>query len=258
MSQAVGVVTGGASGLGAGVVRMLADRGGRAVILDLPTSPGEQLAKELNADRGDAVVFVPTDITDPEQVEAAFATIVERFGRLDLCVNSAGTGGGYRVVSKDGTLYPLSEYRRIVELNLIALFDVTRHAAGLMTRNDPGVDEERGLIVNVASIAGIEGQVGQAGYAGSKGGVIASTLPLARDLAQWGIRVLTVAPGIMDTGMLAGVDDKLRAAVTGLSLFPRRLGRPEDFAGLVAHFMANTLLNGEVIRLDAGTRLPAR
>jgi 3-hydroxyacyl-CoA dehydrogenase/3-hydroxy-2-methylbutyryl-CoA dehydrogenase len=233
---------------------MLVSRGGRAAVLDLPNSRGAELVDEL----GDAVLFIPTDITDPKQVEDAFTQITERFGRLDVCVNSAGTGEGHRVVAKDGTLFPLDAYQRIVNLNLVALFDVTRHAAGLMTRNEPGVDDERGLIVNVASIAGFEGQVGQAAYAGSKGGVIASTLPLARDLAQWGIRVLTVAPGIMDTAMLSGASDKIREMVTGLSLFPRRLGRPEDFASLVAHFMENTLLNGDVIRLDAGTRLPAR
>lgn len=254
ISESVGVVTGGASGLGAGVVRKLSAAGGRAAILDLPSSGGEALA----ADLGDRVVFIPTDITDEQQVEAAFDQIKAEFGRLDLCVNSAGTGEGHRVVAKDGTLFPLDAYRRIVNLNLVALFDVTRRSAALMSQNEPGVDGERGLIVNVASIAGIEGQVGQAAYAGSKGGVIASTLPLARDLAQWGIRVMTIAPGIMDTAMLAGVSDKLRAAVTDLSLFPHRLGRPEDFASLVGQFMENTMLNGDIVRLDAGTRLPAR
>ncbi|MBT2523324.1 SDR family NAD(P)-dependent oxidoreductase [Arthrobacter sp. ISL-28] len=254
ISNSVGVVTGGASGLGAGVVRMLIERGGRAAILDLDRSPGSELAAEL----GDAALFIPTDITDPEQVESAFGQLAERFGRVDLCVNSAGTGEGHRVVAKDGTLFPLDAYKRIVNLNLVALFDVSRRAAELMTRNEPGADDERGLIVNVASIAGYEGQVGQAAYAGSKGAVIASTLPLARDLAQWGIRVMTIAPGIMDTAMLSGVSDKLRTAVTDLSLFPRRLGRPSDFASLVGQFMENTMLNGEVVRLDAGTRLPSR
>lgn len=254
MKNAVGVVTGGASGLGSGVVRMLAENGGSAVILDLPTSPGADLAKEF----GSAVTFLPTDITDTDQLAAAFATIAETHGRLDLCVNSAGTGAGHRVLTRDGELFPLDLYRKIVELNMIALFDVTRRSVELMSKNDPGVDEERGLIVNVASIAGYEGQVGQAAYAGSKGAVIASTLPLARDLAAWGVRVMTIAPGIMDTAMLAGVSDQLRAAVTDLSLFPKRLGRPEDFASLVGQFMTNTMLNGEVVRLDAGTRLPAR
>lgn len=254
ISQAVGVVTGGGSGLGAGVVRMLAKRGGRAAVLDLPTSKGAELADEL----GDAVHFIPTNVTDTAQVAAAFEQIEQRFDRLDVCVNCAGGGAGHRVVGKGGSLYPIEDFRRIVELNLIGTFDVTRRAAGMMSRNEAGADDERGLVVNVASIAGFEGQVGQVGYSASKGGVIAATLPLARDLAQWGIRVLTIAPGIMDTAMLAGASDKVREAVTNLSLFPRRLGRAEDFAGLVAHLMENTMLNGDVIRLDAGTRLPAR
>jgi 3-hydroxyacyl-CoA dehydrogenase/3-hydroxy-2-methylbutyryl-CoA dehydrogenase len=204
------------------------------------------------------VAFFPTDVTDPEQVASAFSSIKEHFGRLDLCVNSAGTGVGKRVLSKDGSMFPLDLYKKVVDLNLIGLFDVLRNAARLMAENEPSAEGERGLIVNVASIAGYEGQVGQAAYSASKGGVIASTLPLARDLAQWGIRVLAVAPGIMDTAMLAGVDDKLRQAVTDIALFPRRLGKPDDFAGLVAHFIENTFLNAEVVRLDAGTRLAAR
>ena len=250
----VGVVTGGASGLGLGTVRMLAEGGANAAILDLPASGGEDIAKEL----GDAVAFFPTDVTDPDQVANAFASIRERFGRLDLCVNSAGTGIGKRVLAKDRSMFPLDMYRRVVDLNLIGLFDMVRNAARLMSENEPGEDGERGLIINVASIAGYEGQVGQAAYAASKGAVIASTLPLARDLSQWGIRVLAVAPGIMDTAMLAGVDEVVRKAVTDIALFPQRLGRPQDFAALVEHYMTNTFLNGEVVRLDAGTRLAAR
>jgi 3-hydroxyacyl-CoA dehydrogenase/3-hydroxy-2-methylbutyryl-CoA dehydrogenase len=142
-----------------------------------------------------------------------------------------------------------------VDVNLVGLFDVVRQAAGVMARNEPGPDGERGLIVNVASIAGIEGQVGQAAYSASKGGVIALTLPLARDLGQWGIRVMTVCPGIMDTPMLAGVDDRRRAALVDIHVFPKRLGSPSDFAHLVRSFMENTMLNGETVRLDAATRL---
>lgn len=249
---AVGVVTGGASGLGAATVRMLVEGGAEAVILDLPASAGDALAAELGA------TFLPTDVTDTEQVDAAFDRIREQHGRLSVCVNAAGNGPGHRVVRRDGTMFPLDLYRRTVELNLIGSFDVLRHAAQLMATGEPGPDDERGLIVNVASIAGLEGQVGQAAYAASKGGLIASTLPLARDLEQWGIRVLTIAPGLMDTPLVAAADEKLRQAVTGLSLFPRRLGAAGEFAALVRHMMENRLLNGEVIRLDAGTRLPAR
>ncbi|MCZ4519474.1 SDR family NAD(P)-dependent oxidoreductase [Rhodococcus ruber] len=254
INGSVAVVTGGASGLGLGVVTMVAKNGGKAAILDLGASEGASLASEL----GDSVVFIPTDVTDTSSVENAFGEVKKAFGRVDVCVNSAGTGVGKRVLNKDKAMFPLDLYKKVVDLNLIGLFDVVRHAARAMSDNEPGVDDERGLIVNVASIAGYEGQVGQAAYAASKGGVIASTLPLARDLASWGIRVMTIAPGIMDTAMLAGVDEKVKAAVTEIALFPRRLGNGDDFASLVGHMMENNLLNGEVVRLDAGTRLAAR
>jgi 3-hydroxyacyl-CoA dehydrogenase/3-hydroxy-2-methylbutyryl-CoA dehydrogenase len=152
-------------------------------------------------------------------------------------------------------MHPLDVFRRTVEINLIGSFDVLRHAVLVMSRNEPTAEGERGLLVNVSSAAALEGQVGQAAYAASKGGLVALTLPLARDLAIWGIRVMTVCPGIMDTGMLAGVDEKRRATLMDLHVFPKRLGRPEDFAQLVSSFMENTLLNGDVVRLDAATRL---
>lgn len=248
---AVALVTGGASGLGLGVVRMIAEGGGRAAIVDLPTSAGAQLAEEL----GDAIEFVPTDVTRADEVAAAVARTVERFGRLDVCVNCAGISPAHRVVKSDGTKFPLDMFRKTVDINLIGLFDVVRNAAAAMAANEPGPDGERGLIVNVASIAALEGQVGQAAYSASKGGVVALTLPLARDLAGVGIRVMTVCPGIMDTAMLSGLDDKRRGALVDLHVFPKRLGRPDDFARLVQGFMTNTMLNGDVVRLDAATRL---
>jgi 3-hydroxyacyl-CoA dehydrogenase / 3-hydroxy-2-methylbutyryl-CoA dehydrogenase len=248
---AVGLVTGGASGLGLGAVRMLVEEGARAVIVDLPSSPGAALAEEF----GDAVVFAPTDVTETDQVQAAVHRAIDEFDRLDLCINCAGISPAHRVVRSDGTLFPLDMFRTAVDVNLIGLFDVVRNAAGAMARNEPGADGERGLIVNVASIAALEGQVGQAAYSASKGGVAALTLPLARDLASIGIRVMTVCPGIMDTGMLAGIDETRRSALIDLHVFPKRLGTPEDFAHLVRSFIANTLLNGDVVRLDAATRL---
>lgn len=254
LQGANGLVTGGASGLGEGVVRMLADAGGRAVILDLPNSPGAQLAAEL----GQAVLFLATDVSDPQQVEQSVRQAGEHLGRLDLCVNCAGVSPGVRVIGKDRVLHPLDVFRRTVEINLIGLFDVVRWAAYYMSDNPAGADGERGLIVNVASIAGFEGQVGQAGYTASKGGVIALTLQLARDLERQGIRVMCIAPGMMDTGMLAGVDEHRRQALVDLHVFPKRLGTPEDFARLVRALMETTLLNGEVIRLDAATRLAPR
>lgn len=247
----VGVVSGGGGGLGAAVVTMLAEGGGRAAILDLPSSPGKALAGSL----GEHALFVPTDVTRPEQVESALAAVLDRFGRVDLNVNAAGVSPAHRVVTRDRALFPLDTFRAAVDVNLIGTFDVVRHAALAMTANEPGESGERGLVVNVASIAGFEGQTGQAAYAASKGGVIALTLPLARDLALWGIRVMTVAPGIMDTPMLAGLDERRKAALIDLHVFPKRLGTPADFALLVRGLMENTMLNGDVVRLDAATRL---
>lgn len=254
VKQANGLVTGGASGLGEGVVRMLAGAGGRAAILDLPTSRGAELAEEL----GEGAIFLPTDVSDPEQVEASVKGAAYALGRLDLCVNAAGVSPAQRIVGKERKLYPLDTFRRAVEINLIGLFDVVRWAAWHMAENEPGEDGERGLIVNVSSIAAFEGQVGQAAYTASKAGVAALTIQLARDLERQGIRVLGVAPGMMDTGMLAGLDEARRSALIDLHVFPKRLGTPADFVALVRCFMETTLLNGEVVRLDAATRLPPR
>lgn len=248
---AVGLVTGGASGLGEGVVRMLVEAGACAVIVDLPGSRGAELAEEL----GEGVAFAPADVSDPRQVHAAVATAVERFGRIDLGVNAAGISPAHRVVDRKGEMFPMDTWRRALDINLTGTFDVLRNVAKAMTANDPGVDGERGLIVNVASAAGLEGQVGQAAYTASKGAIVQLTLQLARDLSSWGIRVMTVAPGIMDTGMLAGIDEQRREKLVDLHVFPKRLGTPADFARLVACFMEVTLLNGEVVRLDAATRL---
>lgn len=248
---AVGVITGGGGGLGGGVARMLVNNGGKAVILDLESSGGAELAKSL----GPNAVFLPTDVSDSGQVEAAINRAVEVAGRIDVCVNAAGISPAHRVVDRKGRLHPLDMFERTLDVNLIGAFDVLRHAAKAMSDNEPGEDGERGLIVNVSSAAGLEGQPGQAAYAASKGALVALTLQLARDLAVWGIRVMTVAPGIMDTPMLAGVDDRRREQLVDLHVFPKRLGTPADFAALVRCIMEVTLLNGECVRLDAATRL---
>ena len=252
--DSVAVITGGASGLGEATARMVTAGGGQVVILDLPSSKGSDLAAELGA----AATFIATDVTAEDQVAAAFARIDDTHDHLSLCLNAAGNGPGHRVVRRDGVLFPLDLYRRTVELNLIGAFDVLRHAAAKMARNEPGEDGERGVIVNVASVAATEGQVGQAAYSASKGALIASTLPLARDLQAYGIRVLTISPGLMDTPLVAGADPKLREALASVALFPRRFGTAAEFAALVRHIMENRLLNAETIRLDAGTRLAAR
>lgn len=254
VKDSVGLITGGASGLGRGAAEMLVANGGRAVLLDRPESDGQAVADEL----GDRVEFVGCDITGADQVEAAVAQAASVFERIDLLVSSAGISPAARVVSRDGVPFPLDLFKRGIDVNLVGLFDVLRHASAAMARNEPGDDGERGLIVNIASIAGLEGQVGQASYAASKGGVIALTLPLARDLASWGIRVMCICPGVMDTAMLAEASDELRSALIDVNVFPKRLGRPDDVGSLVKTFMENTYLNGDVVRIDAATRLAPR
>ncbi len=255
VAGSVAVITGGASGLGAGTARMMVEGGGRVALLDLAQSNGAAFAAELG--EADAR-FLPCDVSDPAQVESAMAQAVETFGRVDVVVNAAGISPASLVLDKERRLHSLYDFRRAVDINLIGLFDVVRHAARHMSDNEPSDEGECGLIVNVASIAGLEGQVGQAAYAASKGAVVALTLPLARDLARWGIRVMTIAPGIMDTGMLAGTDEKRKAKLVDIHVFPKRLGTPDDFARLVRCFMEDTLLNGDVVRLDAATRLNVR
>ncbi len=251
VANTVGLVTGGAGGLGGAVARMLVDGGGRVAIIDVPSSPGAAFAAEL----GPNALFLPTDVTQTDQVESAIAQTMAEFGRIDLCVNAAGISPAARIVGRDGTLFPLDLFKKTIDINLVGMFDVTRQAAGAMSNNEPGESGERGLIINVASIAAFEGQVGQASYTASKGAIVALTLQLARDLAKLGIRVMAIAPGIMDTPMLAGLDDKRKQGLVDLSLFPKRLGTPADFAQLTRSIMENTMLNGDIIRLDAATRL---
>lgn len=246
------LITGGASGLGEGTARRLSAGGGRVGILDLPSSAGDEIAAELGG------VFAPADVREPEQVAAAVTAIGEGLGGLDACVNAAGVTNAHRVITRSGDLFPLDLFQFVIAVNLIGTFDVTRNAVSVMAENDPDAEGGRGLVVNVASIAATEGQVGQAAYSASKGGVAAMTLPLARDLASIGVRVMTIAPGIMDTPMIAGMPDEVRESLAKIHVFPQRLGTPEDFARLVQHFMENTLLNGEVVRLDAGARMGPR
>jgi 3-hydroxyacyl-CoA dehydrogenase/3-hydroxy-2-methylbutyryl-CoA dehydrogenase len=247
----VGVVTGGASGLGEAAARMLVEGGGRVAIFDRQDSDGEAVAHGL----GDAALFVGVDVSRDDEVDGAMTLVGQHFGRLDVTVNCAGVSPRHAVVDESGTLHPLGLFRRAVDVNLVGLFDVVRHSAQLMAQNAPGADGERGLIVNVASIAGIEGQAGQTAYAATKGAVLALTLPLARDLAGVGIRVMAIAPGMMDTAMLRRLEASDRDALVAHHLFPKRLGRPGEFAELVRALMEITLFNGEVVRLDAGTRL---
>jgi len=226
------LVTGGRSGLGAATAALLEEAGGRAVVADLPEC----------------------DVTDEEAVRA----LVEGLDELHGAVNCAGIGGSARVVGRDGGVFPLDLFRRIVEVNLIGTFNVVRFAAAKMAANEPGPDGERGVIVNTASNAAFDGQIGQAAYSASKGGVAAMTLPLARDLGSLGIRVVTIAPGPADTPMLARLRDDIRASLEEQVPFPKRLGSAGDFAALVRHIVENRYLNGEVIRLDGALRMGPR
>ncbi|GLX11138.1 SDR family NAD(P)-dependent oxidoreductase [Microbispora sp. NBRC 16548] len=254
VTDTVAVVTGGASGIGEGIVRMLVANGGSAAIFDLDGGKGSELAREL----GPSVAFFPLDITIPQQVEAAVSAVAERFGRIDVLVNSAGISPASRVVSRDGALFPLDLYRRGVEVNLIAAFDVLRNVAGVMARNEPSDEGERGVIVNIGSIAAFEGQIGQASYAAGKGGLVAMTLPLARDLASHGVRVMTICPGTIDTPMVQQASEQIRDYLRDANVFPKRLGVPEDIAAVVRTCIETTYLNGEVIRVDAAVRMAPR
>lgn len=251
LEGSVAVVTGGGSGLGAGAARRLAAAGSTVVLVDLADSAGKKVAEDL----GDHGHFYECDVASPSAVEACIAWIQDRYGRLDVCVNAAGIPDSARMVSRSREPFPLDTYRKVLDVNLIGLFDVMRHAARTMTFNPPGEDGERGVIINVASVAAYEGHVGQVAYAASKGGVVSMTLPAARDLASWGIRVVAVCPGLFDTGMFAGLDQRIRERYERVPVFPQRAGDPSEFGHLVETIATNPMLNGESIRLDAAARL---
>ncbi len=254
ISGSTAIVTGGASGLGLGAAERLVGLGARVAILDLNEQAGVSAAAKL----GGAAAFVPCDVTRADDVADAVDGAVGHLGSITILVNAAGVAPAQRVVARDGSLFDLELFKFVIGVNLIGSFDVIRNVAGVMSRNEPNDEGERGVIVNVASIAAFEGQVGQAAYSASKGGVVAMTLPLARDLASVGVRVMTVAPGIMDTPLLAGAPQELKDSLARLHVFPRRLGRPDDFAHLVEAIIVNPMLNGEVIRLDAAARMPPK
>ncbi|HXB55134.1 MAG TPA: 3-hydroxyacyl-CoA dehydrogenase [Vicinamibacteria bacterium] len=244
------LVTGGASGLGGATARMLAGAGGNVVILDVNAETGERTAREL----GGKAAFVPTDVTREEDVQKAVGTAVERFGGLQGVVNAAGIATAEKVLGKNGP-HPLQLFERTIRINLIGTFNVIRLAAAAMAAGSPNPAGERGVIVNTASAAAFEGQIGQAAYSASKGGIVGMTLPIARELARSGIRVVTIAPGIFDTPLLAGLPEAARVSLGQQVPFPSRLGRPDEYAALVRHIVENEMLNGEVIRLDGALRM---
>ncbi len=253
IKHSVFLIPGGASGLGAATADHLAAAGGKVVIADLDQQAGEKFV----ADRGANVKFVVADVTSETQVQQAVDTAVKTFGALHGLINCAGVAPGERVVGKNGP-HRLETFSRAINVNLIGSFNALRLAAQAMTGNTPNRDGERGVIINTASIAAFEGQIGQAAYSASKGGIVAMALPIARELARFGIRVMTIAPGIFDTPMLAAMSEEVRASLGAQTPFPSRLGQPEEYAQLAAFIIENPMLNAEVIRLDGAIRMAAK
>jgi NAD(P)-dependent dehydrogenase (short-subunit alcohol dehydrogenase family) len=248
INNAVAVVTGGASGLGLATTKRLLNAGAQVVVLDIR-------GKEAVAELGDRAVFAETDVTNEAAVTAALDT-AEKLGPVRIAVNCAGTGTAMKTLGKDGPL-PLDAFRRIVEINLIGTFNVIRLAAERMAKTEP-VAGERGVIVNTASVAAFDGQVGQAAYSASKGGVVGMTLPIARDLSRELIRVVTIAPGLFDTPLLAGLPEQARESLGKQVPHPARLGDPDEYGALAVHIVENPMLNGEAIRLDGAIRMAPR
>ncbi|NKB33571.1 MAG: SDR family NAD(P)-dependent oxidoreductase [Pseudomonadales bacterium] len=246
-------ITGGASGLGLATARNFVAAGAKVFLYDLNADSLEQAAAEF----GDSAGWQAGDVADEEAVKQAITAATEAFGTIHINVNSAGIGGAARTVGKDGPM-PLTKFEHIIRVNLIGTFNVLRLCAEVMQTNEPQTeDQERGVIINVASVAAFDGQTGQAGYAASKGGIVAMTLPIARDLAKRGIRIMTIAPGVFETPLLASAPDEVKEPLIAITQFPKRLGSPDEFAVEVAHIVNCSYLNGEVIRLDAGIRMPA-
>ncbi|WP_193597195.1 SDR family NAD(P)-dependent oxidoreductase [Microbacterium sp. YJN-G] len=247
------LVTGGASGLGLATARRLAAAGAQVTIVDLPNSAGEEIAAELGG------IFAAADVTSADEVAAAVAS-AESIAPLRVVVNCAGIAPPAKVLDRDGTPADLGAFERIIRINLVGTFNVTSQAAAVMAQNEPMADErggsgDRGVIISTASVAAFDGQIGQPAYSASKGGVHAMTLPIARELARYGIRVCTIAPGIMETPMLAGLPQAAQDSLGEQVPYPSRLGRPEEYAALVEHIVANGYLNGETIRLDGAIRM---
>jgi NAD(P)-dependent dehydrogenase (short-subunit alcohol dehydrogenase family) len=250
IKDSVFIVTGGASGLGAGAARRLAGQGAKVVLADMNAAAGAALAAEL----GSNTRFVATNVADEASAQACVAAALEACGAVHGLVNCAGIVIGEKTLGKEGP-HALASFKRVIDVNLVGTFNMIRLAVEAMNRNAPNADGERGVIVNTASVAAFDGQMGQAAYAASKAGIAGMTLPIARDLSRNGIRVMTIAPGIFETPMMAGMAPEVQEALGKMVPFPPRLGRPAEFASLVAQIVENPYLNGEVIRLDGAIRM---
>jgi NAD(P)-dependent dehydrogenase (short-subunit alcohol dehydrogenase family) len=253
IKNSVFLIPGGASGLGAATARTLVAAGGKVVLADLNRERGEAYAASL----GEHAKFVVADVTNEAEVQQAVDVTVQTFGAVHGLVNCAGVAPGERVVGRSGP-HKLETFIRVININLIGSFNALRLAANAMANNPPGNDGERGVIINTASVAAYEGQIGQAAYSASKGGIVAMALPVARELAKLGIRVMTIAPGIFDTPMLQGLSEEIRASLGAQVPFPSRLGQPAEYARLAAFIIENPMLNAEVIRLDGAIRMTAK
>ena len=247
------IVTGGASELGEACVRSLVGLGGKAAIFDLDTARGEKLAAEL----GSNVIYANTDVTNEESVQAAIKKTIDAFGAINVVINCAGVGDPGKVLSKKGPM-ALSFFNRVVQINLVGTFNVIRLAVEHMVKNSGNKDGEKGVIINTASVAAFDGQIGQPAYSASKAGVVGMTLPIARECAEYGIRVMTIAPGLFNTPMLAQLPEAAREALGKMVPFPQRLGDPMEYAKMAQHIIENPMLNGEVIRLDGAIRMAAK
>lgn len=252
LTDKTAIVTGGASGLGGATAQALIERGCSVALLDIDEEKGKQHAEVL----GERARFIKTDVTDEASVSGAISSVLDQAGALHVCVNCAGIGPPAKTVGRDGP-HPLDLFRKVVEINLVGTFNVARLAAHAMQSNEPE-DGERGAIVNTASVAAYEGQIGQVAYAASKGGIVGLTVPMARDLARDGIRVNTIAPGIFDTPLLAGLPDNVREALGQMVLNPQRMGQPAEFARLAVFMIESPYLNAETVRLDGGIRMQPR
>ncbi|MCL2830483.1 MAG: 3-hydroxyacyl-CoA dehydrogenase [Betaproteobacteria bacterium] len=253
IENSVFIVTGGSSGLGAATARVLVGAGGKVVLADVQKEAGMALAAEL----GSKASFVETDVTREDHAQAAVDEALSRFGGLQGLVNCAGVAPGEKVVGRKG-VHRLDSFQRAININLVGTFNMLRLAAAAMVKGEPSAEGERGVIINTASIAAFDGQFGQAAYAASKGGVVAMTLPIARELAESGIRVMTIAPGIFETPMVLGMPPEVQESLGKMVPFPPRLGKPAEYAALARHVIENVMLNGEVIRLDGAIRMAAK
>lgn len=253
MKQVVAFVTGGASGLGEATVRRIVNDGGKVMILDLAVERGEKLAAEL----GDSALFQKTDVSSAESVQTALEKVIKGFGRVDVVVNCAGIGVAEKVLGKKGP-HSLENFTKIIQINLIGSFNVIRLAAAQMASNEPNAGGERGVIISTASVAAFEGQIGQAAYSASKGGIVGMTLPIAREMAVHGIRVMTIAPGLFETPMFESLPEEARKSLGAMTPFPSRLGYPEEYALLVKSIVENPMLNGTTIRIDGAIRMQPR